>query len=102
MRFSRIPPLLATLIVTVAVVAARLLVGTRVATTFLDRLVSFDDYRAVATLIAVTGALVRHGVPYQPPGDGGRRSWSGEPSAPQTPMRCSTGAGEVVTVAASR
>jgi PiT family inorganic phosphate transporter len=56
-RASRMPLLWATFILTSAVVAAPLFLGTRVAATFIDRLVRFDDQLAVSMLIAVIGAL---------------------------------------------
>ena len=56
-KVSRMPLLLAIVILTSAVVVAPLLIGTRVAATFLDRLVAFDEHLAVSTLVGVTGAL---------------------------------------------
>ncbi|MPZ54531.1 MAG: inorganic phosphate transporter [Acidimicrobiia bacterium] len=56
-RASRMPLLGATLILTVAVVVAPLVLGTSVASTFLDRLVSFGSQLRPALLVAVTASL---------------------------------------------
>lgn len=56
-RASRMPLLGATLILSVAVVVAPLMLGTSVAATFLDRLVSFGDQLQPAILVAVIASL---------------------------------------------